>query len=96
MDFHGLLRHETVALSSLAVRNTDIRFSERADIKYVEDFDFQPRLAVETSGRIVRLGALLPQHRVHAASGSADVDAAQWGQTLPYLSSQPVSVGFPE
>jgi glycosyltransferase involved in cell wall biosynthesis len=64
----------TVALSTLMVRNDGTRFDPRPIFRFVEDFDFQIRASLRSGGVIRRLGDTLAQYRIHPSGGSREVE----------------------
>jgi teichuronic acid biosynthesis glycosyltransferase TuaG len=76
MNFLDLLRHGTVALSSLMVRNEGARFNEQPEFKYVEDFDFQLSLTLEDDQHLVRLAESLVQYRIQRPAVTFDAERA--------------------
>jgi teichuronic acid biosynthesis glycosyltransferase TuaG len=63
-DYTDIISGNNVVFSSLVVKNLGFKFSERQEYKFVEDYDFQARITLETKGCIKRLKTPLVKYRV--------------------------------
>jgi len=79
LDFDGLLRRQTAGLSSLVVRNLGFKFDESEDFKFVEDFDFQLALTLDTQKKIKILSEPLLYYRVHQSNDSKELRNVEKG-----------------
>ncbi len=75
LGFNDLLLNQTAALSSLVVRNNGFYFDENESYKFVEDFEFQLRIALETKMEIKVVSEPLTFYRIHSGNESKELSA---------------------
>lgn len=73
LDFNGLLKRQTAALSSLVFKNIGFQFDESESFKFVEDFDFQLGITLKTGSKIRLLAEPLIFYRIHQGNNAAEL-----------------------
>jgi glycosyltransferase involved in cell wall biosynthesis len=77
LSFEDIYQLNSVALSSLVIKNEGILFDEDPDLIGVEDFDFQLRVTLRDHSKIKLLARPLIHYRIHTHNESADVQKVQ-------------------
>lgn len=77
LDFETLIMFNSVALSSLMIRNLGFLFEEKKSFLAVEDFDFQLQLTDKTSKSILLLAEPLIYYRLDSVNKSSGIMQAR-------------------
>ena len=70
LDFNKIISVRAVGLSSLMVKNLGYLFDESEQFEFVEDFDYQLKIAQKTKGKILLLSLPLIYYRYHKLNNS--------------------------
>lgn len=77
LDFHALMMFNSVALSSLMIRNLGFLFEEKESLIAVEDFDFQLQLTKEIPKSILLLAEPLIFYRIDSTNKNSGITQAR-------------------